>query len=76
MPLYEYECPKCHQSVELLVRSPDEEVACPDCGSKKLTRLMSATAAPSMKGGDGGSLPMASQGQACGAPRCCGGICQ
>lgn len=75
MPLYEYECSTCERSVELLVRSPEEKVACPECGDKKLTRLMSATAAPNMKGSSG-SLPMASEGESCGAPRCCGGICQ
>ena len=75
MPLYEYECSKCDKSVELLVRSAEEQVSCPECGSEKLTRLMSATAAPNMKGASS-SLPMASGGESCGAPRCCGGICQ
>ncbi|QDT11537.1 FmdB family zinc ribbon protein [Planctomycetes bacterium K23_9] len=74
MPLYEYECKKCDSTVEVLVRSRDEQAECPDCGGKKLTRLMSATASPAMK--FGGTLPMASGGEACGAPRCCGGGCQ
>ncbi|OYP38175.1 FmdB family zinc ribbon protein [Rhodopirellula sp. MGV] len=69
MPLYEYECPECNQAVEVLVRNPDEKAECPDCGSHKLTRLMSATAAPNMNGSK--SLPTASP--SCGAPRCCGG---
>ncbi|MCA9139027.1 MAG: zinc ribbon domain-containing protein [Planctomycetales bacterium] len=74
MPLYEYECAECESNVELLVRSQDEQVECPKCGNKKLTRLMSAPAAPNMKG-NGSSLPVAARGESCGAPRCCGGIC-
>ncbi|WP_419187435.1 FmdB family zinc ribbon protein [Stieleria bergensis] len=75
MPLYEYECNDCEQSVEVLVRRPDEKVECPTCHSEKMIRLMSAPAAPNMK--SGGSLPVASAGDggACGAPRCCGGGC-
>lgn len=81
MPLYEFECPGCSESndgpatKELLVRSPDQAPVCPDCGSDKLVRLMSATAAPAMSNG---SLPVSSgaaSGEACGAPRCCGGGC-
>jgi putative FmdB family regulatory protein len=76
MPLYEYDCNQCDTTVEILVRSPSEQPACPDCGDSKLTRVMSATASPAMK--TGGSLPMANRGggEACGAPRCCGGGCQ
>ncbi|KAA5539872.1 zinc ribbon domain-containing protein [Roseiconus nitratireducens] len=75
MPLYEYECPRCERTVELLVRSGDEKVACPECGEVKLERLMSAPAAPNMNGSSR-SLPTAGPGEGCGAPRCCGGICQ
>ena len=75
MPLYEYECSDCDQSVELLVRSAEEGVSCPECGNEKLTRLMSAPSAPNMKGSSQ-SLPVAGKGDSCGAPRCCGGICQ
>lgn len=73
MPLYEYECGNCETSLELLVRSQTEKVECPECGDdKKLTRLMSATAAPNMNGASR-SLPVA--GESCDAPRCCGGFC-
>lgn len=74
MPLYEYECKSCDDVVEILVRSPGEEVACPTCSNSELTRVLSVPAAPSMSGGS--SLPMAGGGEACGAPRCCGGGCQ
>ncbi|WP_047814325.1 FmdB family zinc ribbon protein [Rhodopirellula islandica] len=72
MPLYEYECKTCDDVVEILVRSQDEEVACPKCSSAELTRVLSVPSAPSMSGGSS-SLPMAGGGEACGAPRCCGG---
>ena len=44
MPLYSYHCAKCDKDVELLVSSSEVPV-CPDCGSKKLERLMSRVAA-------------------------------
>lgn len=75
MPLFEFECTKCNQTVELLLRRPDDTAECPGCGSKKLNRLISAPAAPAMKDGSGASLPIESGGQSCGMPRCCGGMC-
>lgn len=44
MPIYEYACHKCRKFVELIVRRmPDEKFkpACPECGSKRLTRMIS-----------------------------------
>ena len=75
MPLYEFECSKCEETVEILVRSPDSDVSCPDCGDERLTRVMSATAAPSI-GSSKDTLPVAGRGESCEMPRCCGGICQ
>ena len=46
MPLYEYDCESCGQRSELLVRRKGQRVACPHCGSRKLTRLLSTFAAP------------------------------
>ena len=74
MPLYEYDCKKCHEVVELLVRSEKETIKCPECGSQRLERLLSVPSAPSVKGG--GNLPISGAGDSCGAPRCCGGGCQ
>lgn len=74
MPLYEYECKSCDRIVEMLVRNFDEKIACPDCGQGDLDRVLSVTAAPSVKGGT--NLPVAGGGEACGMPRCCGGGCQ
>ena len=74
MPLYEFDCNSCREVVEVLVRNTDQKVECPDCGADDLTRLMSAPATPSISTGNK-ALPVAPQGEGCGAPRCCGGGC-
>jgi putative FmdB family regulatory protein len=43
VPLYSYHCGKCDKDVELLV-GPSDTPICPDCGSRKLARLVSRTA--------------------------------
>lgn len=69
MPLYEYACEKCSHEFEALVFG-DEQVACPECDSERIRRLLSvpglAQVAPSGGGGACGnpSLPP------CGAPWC------
>lgn len=49
MPLYEYLCQDCDRESELLVNS-GQEPTCPECGSAKLTKLLSVVAAPSRNG--------------------------
>ncbi|MDZ4865207.1 MAG: zinc ribbon domain-containing protein, partial [Gemmatimonadota bacterium] len=51
MPIYEYHCAKCASDFELLVRG-ETVIACPDCESRKVERLMSRPARPT--GGNGG----------------------
>ena len=43
MPIYEFACKQCQGLVEILVRNPKEniEIACPDCGSSELERVLS-----------------------------------
>ena len=44
MPIYEYACHKCRNFVEVITRkipADDFKPACPECGSKKLTRMIS-----------------------------------
>lgn len=44
MPIYEYTCEKCEKCFEKLVFAGDDDpVVCPDCGTKKVTKLMSCT---------------------------------
>jgi putative FmdB family regulatory protein len=45
MPLYDFRCPKCDKTVELLVRS-DAQPACPTCGQAPMEKLVSKPAAP------------------------------
>jgi putative FmdB family regulatory protein len=43
MPIYEYACHHCRQFVEIIVRrvTDDFTPVCPECKSKKLTRMIS-----------------------------------
>lgn len=44
MPIYEYACHKCKKFVEVITRripGDDFAPACPECGGKKLTRMIS-----------------------------------
>jgi putative FmdB family regulatory protein len=44
MPIYEYACHRCRKFVEVITRrvSDDFEPRCPDCGGKRLTRMISS----------------------------------
>jgi putative FmdB family regulatory protein len=46
MPIYDYQCKACKKQFELLVM-PKEKPVCPACGSARLLRLFSGTAAVS-----------------------------
>ena len=46
MPLYEYLCQDCDRQSELLVKA-GQEPACPQCGSSRLSKMLSVVAAPS-----------------------------
>jgi len=52
MPVYAFVCTKCDKCFESFVHSLEKtkEVTCPDCGGKKLRRLLSNFSCPS---GDG-----------------------
>ena len=43
MPIYEYQCQKCHHHLEALQKISDKPLReCPECGKHSLQRLMSA----------------------------------
>lgn len=48
MPVYEYECHDCEKEVSIFFLSfadaRNEEAVCPECGSKKLERIISGVA--------------------------------
>jgi putative FmdB family regulatory protein len=54
MPLYEYSCTKCEHTFEALVFD-GEAVACPECQTDRVERLLSVPARPQT---GGQSLPM------------------
>jgi putative FmdB family regulatory protein len=67
MPIYEYVCMECESHFEELVRG-EEQIACPDCASARVSRQFSTfavhgVAKPSAVGGGGGG------------GGCCGGSC-
>lgn len=74
MPIYEYKCPDCSKEFEELVFG-DETPACPKCGGKNSTRLLSCaclhTPGPS-RVGQTVNFP-SSGGSGCGG--CSGGNC-
>jgi len=44
MPIYEYQCKKCHHCFELIVFSGDDEkTTCPECGHSQVKRLLSSS---------------------------------
>jgi putative FmdB family regulatory protein len=42
MPIYDYECKKCKETMDDVIARIDEEVPCPDC-KEPMTRLMPST---------------------------------
>lgn len=46
MPIYEFECEGCRVRFEELVATADAAVACPECGSERVRRLMSSVSPP------------------------------
>lgn len=60
MPIYEYECRRCGDKTELLVRSGDDLPRCHTCGSQEMEKLFSAFGLSS-----GGSFTPSTGGKGC-----------
>lgn len=70
MPIHEYVCAACGHAFEELIRSADQQVACPKCGAKKLQRKLSSFAAVVSAAG------ACRQADECPSRSCCsGGAC-
>ena len=69
MPIYDYRCDACGKTYDIFhkVREVEEDIQCPECGSEKHTRLLSAPSF-AMKSG-------ASDAPTCTGGGCCGGSC-
>ncbi|MHC1724488.1 MAG: zinc ribbon domain-containing protein [Syntrophobacteraceae bacterium] len=80
MPIFEFVCSSCASVFEKLVYDSSEAVACPQCGSSELKRLLSASS--SLSGakpdgrvpgiGDTGCCGSAPSSQGCVPGSCCG----
>jgi len=78
MPIYEYHCAKCARSFDHLARSlSDKPKRCPECGSVKISKQLSAfaarMAAPAPSGCGGCANAPACPAAGGSAPGCCGG---
>src|SRR2546423_2408044 len=69
MPIYEYNCRKCENKFEKLVKNAAaaEAVICPECGSKDTAKALSVFAAGSSGGGKTSGLSQGMWGR-------CGGV--
>lgn len=69
MPIYDYRCEECGKVYDVFhkVKEVDEDIVCPDCDSRKHTRLLSA---PSISMGAKQSVPPCADGGCC--PGSCG----
>lgn len=67
MPLYEYACEECGRQSEQLV-SAGTQPNCPECGSPRLSKLLSIVASPGRgaEAGGGPDLPAGPCGSGCG----------
>jgi putative FmdB family regulatory protein len=70
MPIYEYVCDNCEAHFEKIVINKQQEIACPQCASKKATIQLSVFATA---GNGGPSTPSGSSSS--GGGGCCGGGC-
>jgi putative FmdB family regulatory protein len=75
MPLYEYDCKDCSKQVEILVSSATAKPSCPDCGSKKLTKLLSVIGSPVMTNGAASARKGSFEPGTCGRSHCASGGC-
>jgi len=80
MPVYEYECVKCHQTTELLRKMSEADAAatCEHCGSQQTQRVQSVFAANTTggggSGGGGSEMPVCpTTGRSCGCAGGCAG---
>ncbi len=69
MPIYEYRCERCGQVSEYLIMNRQEQMACKQCGSESLTKILSAHNTPS---NTLRKLPDPGSGSCCGTPNSCG----
>jgi putative FmdB family regulatory protein len=65
MPIFEYLCPDCGATSEILVFGEGERILCKTCGGSKLKKMISAHS--SFSGGAGQGVPGPGDTGCCGA---------
>ena len=65
MPLFDFHCPACGQTSELLVTAADSKPNCPACGSRGMRKLLSAHS--SMSGARSQAMPGPGDTACCGS---------
>ena len=75
MPIYEYACQSCDHRFEELVSSYGTLVACPQCTSGEVEKLLSTFSAKVAGGAPALGRP-AMGGGGMGGGGCCGGSCR
>ena len=74
MPIYEYTCIKCDEEFECIVFSGDT-VTCPECGTEKVRRKMSACSFKSSGSSSGDYSASSGSSSASSCAGCSGGSC-
>jgi putative FmdB family regulatory protein len=73
MPIYEYRCEACGKTFEVLEYSvEDRPQECPDCGGRRLARLISSPAVLRKGGLPKGGTTCCGQTERCDVPPCAG----
>ncbi|HLE31539.1 MAG TPA: zinc ribbon domain-containing protein [Bacteroidota bacterium] len=74
MPIFDYQCSDCGKTYDVFhkVREIVEEIICPQCGSTKYKKLMSA---PMVAVGSASGSTSSSMNESAGSCCCGGGAC-
>ncbi|HXG50449.1 MAG TPA: FmdB family zinc ribbon protein [candidate division Zixibacteria bacterium] len=69
MPIYEYACRRCGHSFEQVVLSKSEQIRCPKCDSRSITKQLSVFRSPAARAAGESTAPTGGCGctpQGCG----------
>jgi putative FmdB family regulatory protein len=72
MPIYDFKCHQCGRVSEVFVRSADQAVNCPECGSDNMERLVSSSYLVKMDSQPPGTT-CCGRAERCEAPPCSSG---
>ncbi len=76
MPLYEYQCEDCSKIFEFFKQADNDTPVCPNCGSKKLKKLLSTPGRVSVKGSSSEWTTCCGRSEPCEVPPCSDGVCK